>query len=55
MSDATMKFATEEDTFGPLILDKFKKAVIFEVIVTDTMKPTGQCSLEDFMTFDNLF
>ena len=35
---------------GPLIFDKFKRDVIFEVIVIDTMKPTGQCSLEDFRT-----
>ena len=24
--------------------------VVFEVIVIDTMKPTGHCSLEDFRT-----
>ena len=28
----------------------FKRDVIFEVSVIDTMKPTGQCSLEDFRT-----
>ena len=50
MLDATMKFVTQEDTFGPLIFDKFKRDVIFEVIVIDTMKPTGQCILEDFRT-----
>ena len=36
--------------FGPLIFDKFKMDVFFEVIVIDTTKPTGQCILEDFRT-----
>ena len=50
MLDATMKFVTQEDTFGPLIFDKFKMDVFFEVIVIDTTKPTGQWILEDFRT-----
>ena len=50
MLDATMKFLTYEDIFGPLIFDKFKMDVVFKVIVIDTMKPTGQCSLKDFRT-----
>ena len=33
-----------------LIFDKFKRDVISEVILNDTMKPIGQCSLEDFKT-----
>ena len=37
-------------TFELQVFDKFKRSVIFEVIVIDTMKPTGQCSLEDFRT-----
>ena len=45
MLDATMI-----NTFGPLIFDKFKMDVFFEVIVIDTTKPTGQCILEDFRT-----
>ena len=45
-----MKFVTWKDIFGLHIFDKFKRNVIFEVIVIDTMKPTGQCSLEDFGT-----
>ena len=33
-----------------LIFNKLKRDVIFEVIVIDTFKPTGQCSLENFRT-----
>ena len=32
------------------IFDKFKRDVIFEVIVIDTINPTGQCSIENFRT-----
>ena len=50
MLDTTIKFVTYEDTFVPVTFDKFKMDVVFEVIVIDTMKPTGHCSLEDFRT-----
>ena len=32
----------------PLTSDKFKRGVIFEITVIDTIKPTGQRSLPDF-------
>ena len=52
---STKKFATRENIFGPLISDKFERGIIFEVIVIDTIKLTGQCRLEDFMTLTIFF
>ena len=45
-----MKFVTQENALSPLIYDKFKRDVIFEAIVIDTIKPTEQCSLENFVS-----
>ena len=46
-----MKLETQKNTFASLISNKFERDVIFESIIIDTNKPTGQCNQEDLRTF----